>query len=140
MRENQVNHSTVAQNPTPSYKHGAGFFDTSTGTQKVIHHTIDMGWLSRRYEVASIAVAHSDWTTTSSNTESAAHHSLNVGPLSGHYGTGNVGQAKTAANMVDVAQLRQRYGSAGSHSMVHRALQDTNHHYRMSSRKNIVGG
>ena len=140
IQENRVNHSTTAQNRTPSHKHNVGFFDTSTGTQKVIHHTIDMEWLSRRYEVASIAVAHSDWITTSSDMESAAHHSLDVGLLSRHYGTGSAGQAKATTNTVDMAQLRQRYGSAASHSTVHRALQSTNHYYKMSSRKNIVGG
>ena len=140
MRENPVNQSTAVQNPAPSYKQGAGFFDTSTGRHKAIHHTIDMEWLSRRYEVVSTAVAHSDWTTASSNMKSAAHRSLDVGPLSGHYGTGIVGQAKAAANTVDVAQLGQRYGAAASHPTVHRALQNTNHYYKMSSRKNIVGG
>jgi hypothetical protein len=140
MRENPASHSTDIQNPPPRYKHGAGFSYTPAGTQKVIYHTIDVEWLSRRYESASIAMAHSYWTTSSGNVESAAHRSLDMGLLSHPCGTGKLGQVKAKSIAINVTELRQRCEPTASYKMVHRALQNTNHHYDMSSRKNVIEG
>lgn len=138
-RENTSDHSTDMQGPSPHYIYGDGFSDTSTGTQKVIRHTIDMGWLAQRYEAAG-AVAHSDWTSTSGVMEGVTHHSVNMGILSQRYVTGNVGQAKQKPHTIDTVRLRQRYGGTGSQATVHHALQNNNRYYDISSRKNVIGG
>lgn len=134
-------------NPTPEmetlcrrYTCGNSLCDTSTGTQKVIHHTMDMGWLSRRYESASTAVAHSSWTTASSALEGVTHHSVNMALLSQHYGTGGVGKTKVELHATNTARLRQDRGAAATHTTVHRALQDNNHYYDMLSQRNVIGG
>jgi hypothetical protein len=139
VRENTSGHSTDMQGPSPHYTYGGGLSDASTGTQKVIRHTIDMGWLSHRYEAAS-AVAHSGWTTTCGVMEGVTHHSVNMGILSQRYVTGSVGQAKQKPHTRNTAPLRQRYGATGSQAMVHNALQNNNRYYDMSSRKNVIGG
>jgi hypothetical protein len=121
-------------------KYGDNLSDTFTRTQKVIHHTIDLEWLSRRYESASNAVAHSGWTTTSGGPEGVTHHSVNMGLLAQHCGTGDVGQAKAKSHTINMPQLRQRYGSAASNTTVCRALQNNNCYYDMLSRRNVIGG
>jgi len=140
MQESRTGHTNDMQSPSPRYKYGDGLCDTSTGSQKVIHHTIDMEWLSRRCESTSIAVAHSSWGTTSGGMEGVTHHSINMGLLSQHYGTGNVGQAKAKSHTINTAQLRQRYGSATSYTAVHRALRNYSRDCDMSSRKNVIEG
>ena len=119
-------------------KYGDNLSDTFTRTQRVVHHTIDLEWLSRRYESASSAVAHSDWTTTSGGLEGVTHQSVNMGLLSRHCATGSVGQAKS--HTINMAQLRQRYGSAASNMTLYRALQNNNCYYDMLSRRNVIGG
>jgi hypothetical protein len=128
------------QSPSPRYKYGDGLSDTSTGSQKVTHHTIDKEWLSRRCESTSIAVAHSSWGTTSGGGEGVTDHPVNMAVLSRHYGTGNVEQAKAKSHTMNIGQLRQRYGSAASYTTVHRALRDYGRHCDMSSRKNVIEG
>ena len=121
-----ANHTTDTESLSRRYKYGDSLSGTSTGTQRVIHHTIDMEWLSRRYESANGAVAHSGWATTSGAGEGITHHSGNMGLLSQHYGTGSVGEAKAKSHAVNVAQRRQRYGSAVSYTTVARALRNNN--------------
>jgi hypothetical protein len=104
------------------------------------NHTTDMELLFRRYESANGAVAHSSWATTSGGVEGLTHHSLNMGLLSGHYGTGNIGPAEAKPHATNITQRRQRHGSAVSHTMVVRALQNNNHYYDTLSRKNVIGG
>ena len=140
MRESSASHTIAVQSPSPRYKYGDGLSDTFTRAQKVIHHTIDREWLSRRYESASTAVAHSSWTTTSGGVEGVTHHSINMGLLSQHYGTGNVVQAEAKSPTIKIARLRQRYGSAASYTMVHRALRDYCRHCDMLSRRNVIEG
>ena len=122
------------------YKYDDGLADTSGRAEEVIHHTIDMEWLSRRYESADGAVAHASWTTTSGSAEGATHHSINVGVLSGHYGTGGAGQTKAKSHATNVARRRQGHGAAATHTTVRRALQNNNYYYDMLSRKNVIGG
>jgi len=140
MREGAASRTTNMQSLSRRYKYDDGLSNTSTRTQKVIHHTIDIEWLSRRYESANSAVAHSSWTTTSGGVEGVTHHSVNMGLLSQHCGTGSFGQAKAKSHTINVAQLRQRYGSAASCTTVYRALQNNNHYYDMLSRRNVIGG
>lgn len=140
MQEGTATRTTDMQSLSRRYEYGHGLSNTSTRTQNVIHHTIDIAWLSRRYESANSAVAHSSWTTTSGGVEGVTHHSVNMGLLSQHYGTGSVGQAKAKSHTINIAQLRQRYGSAASCTTVYRALQNNNHYYEMSSRRNVIGG
>ena len=140
MRESRASRTSDMRSPSPRYKYGDGLSDASTGSQKVIHHTIDTEWLSRRYESASIAVAHSGWATISGNMEGITHHLIDIGLLSQRYGTGNVGQAKAKSHTINIAQLRQRYGSAASYTTVHRALRNYSRHCDMSSRKNVIEG
>ena len=104
------------------------------------NHTTHMGSLSRRYESANGAVAHSSSTTTSDSVEGATHHSVNMGLLSQHYGTGSVGRAKAKSHTINIARLQQRHGSAASSMTVYRALQNNNHYYDMLSRENVIGG
>ena len=133
MREKRASH------PSPHYKYGDARADTSTRTQKVIRHTIDMEWLAQRYEGAG-TVTHSSWTTTSGVMGGVTHHSVNVGLLSGYYGTGSVGQPKAKSRAIDMAKLRQRSGSAMSHTSAVSALRNNNNYYDTLSRKNVIGG
>jgi hypothetical protein len=128
------------RNLSPLYKYGSALSATSTGPQKVIHHTIDIEWLSRRYECANSAVAHSSWATTSRDVQGITHHSVNMGLLSPHSGTGTVGQLQIKYHTINMARLRQRYGSAASCTTVYRALRDNNHYYDLLSRRNVIGG
>jgi len=98
-----------------------------------------MEWLSQRYEGAG-TVTHSGWTTTSGAIEGVAHHSVDMGLLSGHYGTGSVGRPKAKSRTIDMAKLRQRYGSAMSYTTAVSALRNNNNYYDMLSRKNVIGG
>jgi hypothetical protein len=104
------------------------------------NHTTDMEWLSRRYESAKSAVAHSSWTTTSGGVEGLTHHSVNMGLPPQHCGTGNAGQAKAKSPNINIARRRQRYGSAVNCTTVLSALQDNNNYYDMLSRRNVIGG
>jgi hypothetical protein len=104
------------------------------------NRTPDMEWLSRRYESANGAVAHSSWTATSGGVERVTHHSVNRGLLSGYYETGRVGQAKARSHTTNIARRRQRHGSAVSDATVVRALQNNNHYYDTLSRRNVIGG
>lgn len=104
------------------------------------NHTTNTERLSRRYESANGAVAHSSWATTSGGVEGVTHHSVNMGLLSQHYGTGNIGQAKAKPHAVNITQRRQRYGSAANCTTVLSALHNNNHYYDMLSRRNVIGG
>lgn len=104
------------------------------------NHTTHMESLSRRYESANGAVAHSSWATTSGGVEGATHHSVNLGLISQHYGTGNIGQTKAKPHAIDITRRRQRYGSAANCTTVLSALQNNNYYYDMLSRTNVIGG
>lgn len=135
-----ANHATDTESLSRRGKYGHSLSDTSTRTQKVIHHTVDVGWLSRRYESANGAVAHSSRATTSGGVEGATHHSVNMVLLPQHHGTGIVGQAKAKSRTMNITQRRQRYGSAMSYTAVLSALQSNNHYYDVLSRGNVIGG
>ena len=104
------------------------------------NHTTDMEWLSRRYESANGAVAHSSWATTSDAGEAITHHCIEVGSLPQNCRSGSVGQTKAKSHAVNVAQRRLRYGSAVSYTTVARALRNNNFNYDISSRRNVIGG
>lgn len=104
------------------------------------NHSTDMEWLSRRYESANGAVAHSSWATTSDAGEAITHHSIEVGSLPQNCRSGSVGQTKAKSHAVNVAQRRLRYGSAVSYTTVARALRNNNFNYDISSRRNVIGG
>ena len=104
------------------------------------NHTTDMEWLSRRYESANGAVAHSSWATTSDAGEAITHHCIEVGSLPQNCRSGSVGQTKAKSHNINTAQLRQRHGSAVNCTTVYRALQNNNHYYDMLSRENVIGG
>jgi hypothetical protein len=135
-----ANHTTDTESPSRRYKYGDSLSGTSTGTQRVIHHTIDMEWLSRRYESANGAVAHSGWATTSGAGEGITHHSIEVGSLPQNCRSGSVGQTKAKSHAVNIAQRRLRYGSAVSYTTVARALRNNNFNYDILSRRNVIGG
>jgi hypothetical protein len=142
MQEGEANPTTDMQGLSRLYKYGNALSDTSTGTQKVIHHTIDIGWLSQRYESASTAVAHASWTTTSPSMQGVTHHSVNMGPLSQHYRTGGNGRVKEKAHATNIAQHRQRLGPVASCATVYRALQNNYYYYYYDdtlSRRNVIG-
>jgi len=128
-----------ASRPSPHYRYGDGRPSTSTGTQKVIRHTIDMEWLSQRYEGAG-TVAHSSWMTTSGGVEGVTHHSINMGLLSGEGETGGAGRGKEKPHIVDMSQLRKRYGSVMGYTAPVDALRDNNHYYDILSKRNVIGG
>lgn len=113
---------------------------TSLGRQKLTHHSIDMEWLSRRYECGNDAVAHSTWATTCGTVEGAARHSADMNSLRRNNTTGDFGQTKANCRTINTALLRQRYGSTASHTTFLKALQTNNHYYNMLSRGNVVGG
>ena len=140
IRDGTANRTTNMQSLSRRRKYGHSLSDTSTGTQRVTHHTIDMEWLSRRYESANGAVAHSGWATTSDAGEAITHHSIEVGSLPQNCRSGSVGQTKAKSHAVNVAQRRLRYGSAVSYTTVARALRNNNFNYDISSRRNVIGG
>ena len=140
IRQGTANHTTDMEGLSRRGKYGHSLSDTSTRTQKVIHHTVDVGWLSRRYESANGAVAHSSRATTSGGVEGVTHHSVNMGLLPQHHGTGSIGQAKAKSRAMNITQCRQRYGSAMSYTAVLNALQSNNHYYDVLSRGNVIGG
>ena len=140
IRDGTANRTTNMQSLSRRRKYGHSLSDTSTGTQRVTHHTIDMEWLSRRYESANGAVAHSSWATTSGGVEGLTHHSVNMGLLSQRYGAGSVGKTKAEFRATNIARRRQRYGSAVNCTTVLSALQDNNNYYDMLSRENVIGG
>jgi hypothetical protein len=118
----------------------SGWSDISRRTEEVIHHTINMEWLSRRFESANSAVAHSGWATTCGAEERITHHSINMSLCSQHYETANVGWTRRKYHTINMAQLRQRYGSAASYTRVLNALQGNNYYYEILSRGNVIGG
>ena len=128
-----------ASRPSPHYRYGDGRPSTSTGTQKVIRHTIDMEWLSQRYEGAG-TVAHSSWMTTSGGEGGVTHHSINMGLLSGEGETGGAGRGKEKPHIVDMSQLRKRYGSVMGYTAPVDALRNNNHYYDILSKRNVIGG
>lgn len=140
IQDGRVNHTADTQSLSPRYKPVSSHPDTSTGTQKVIHHTINVEWLSQRFESANSAVAHSSWATTSVAVEGMTHHSVNMNLPSQHHKTGNIEQRKTKHHAINAAQLRQRYGSAVNCTTALNALQDNNYYYDMLSRRNVIGG
>jgi hypothetical protein len=128
-----------ASRPSPRYEYGDGRPGTFTATQNVIRHTIDMEWLSQRYEGASTA-AHSNWTTTSGGMEGATRHCVSMGLPSREYGTDGAGRGKENTHIVDIAQLGQRYGPAMSYTAAVNALRNNNHYYDVVSKRNVIGG
>jgi hypothetical protein len=114
--------------------------DTSARTENAIYRTINMEWLSRRYEGWDNAMAHSGWVTTSGAPEGIMRHSGNTPLLSQRHKTGTVGYTKTKSYTMKTVQLRQRYGSAVNYTTALNALQNNNHYYDMLSRKNVIGG
>jgi hypothetical protein len=140
IQPSRVNHAADTQSLSPRYKPVSSHPDTSTGTQKVIHHTINMEWLSQGFESANSAVAHSSWATTSVAMEGMIHHSVNMNLPSQHHKTGNIEQGKAKPHAIDIAQLRQRYGSAVNCTTALRAVQNNNCYYDILSRRNVIGG
>jgi hypothetical protein len=122
-----------------SFKVESGWSNTSYRAEKVIHHTINKEWLSQCYEGAS-AVAHSSWAHTSGVGERVTHPSLNMNLLSQRHNTGSVGQVKVKHHNINMAPLRQRYGSAVSYTRVLNALRNNNFYYDIVSRGNAIGG
>jgi hypothetical protein len=140
IQRSRVNHPADTQSLSPRYKPVSSHPDTSTGTQKVIHHTINMEWLSQCFESANSAVAHYSWATTPVAVEGMTHHSVNMNLPSPHHKTGNIEQGKAKPHAIDIAQLRQRYGSAVNCTTALRAIQNNNCYYDILSRRNVIGG
>jgi len=140
IRDATANRARQTRSLSRHYKYDDGLADTSGSAEKVTHHTLDMEWLSRRYETANGAVAHASWTTTSGSVDGVTHHSINMGMLSGHYGPGSAGQTNAKSHAISMARRRQGHGAAPTHTTVRRALRDNNHYYDMLSRKNVIGG
>jgi hypothetical protein len=145
MRRCTVHHTMDMQSlsghskPSDSSKVAPAWSDTSKKAEKVIRHTINVEWLSRRYESAG-AVAYSSWACTSNAVEGAMHHPINMSLLSQRYKTGSVGQAKVKYHAINEALLLQRYGSAVSSTTVLNALQHNNYYYDIVCRGNVIGG
>jgi hypothetical protein len=140
IQRHSANYTAHMESLSRRYNIGNSLSDTSVTTQKVIHHTTDTEWLSRRYLSANLAVAHSAWATTSVGVEGVTHHSLNVGSFSQRYGTGSIGQPQAKPHATGVSHSRQHYGSAVNSLAVLRALRNNNHYYEVLSRKNVIGG
>jgi hypothetical protein len=121
-------------------KYGHSLSDASTKRQKVIHHTVDMAWLSQPYESANGAVAHSSWATAAGGVEGLTHHSIETGSLPQDCGAGTFGQAKAKPRSANMTQRRQRRGSATSCTTVLGALRNNNYYYDLLSRRNVIGG
>jgi hypothetical protein len=140
MQNGGATHAADMQNLSGRCKYFSSHSDTSTRTEKVIHHTINMEWLSQRFESANSAVAHSSWATTSGAAEGITHHSVKMNLLSQHHETDSVGHAKPMRHAIDTVQLRQRYGSSVDYTTALNGLQNNNYYYDMLSRKNVIGG
>ena len=80
----------------------------------IVHHTVDMESLSRRYKGNDSTGADSNWAPTSGTVEGVAHHSVNMRLLSQCYETDGVGPVKVRYHTVNMASLLRRYGSAAS--------------------------
>jgi hypothetical protein len=145
MRRRTVHHTTDIQSLSGHYKAGdsfkveSGWSDTSSRAEKVTHHTINMKRLSQCYEDAS-ALAHSNWARTSSIGEGVTHHSLNMSLLSQSPNIGSARQVKVKHHNINMAPLRQRYGSAVNSTNVLNALRNNNFYYDIVSRGNVIGG
>jgi hypothetical protein len=133
-------HAADMQSLSRRYTGVGSHSDASSRTEKVIHHTMNMDWLSHRFESANSAVAHSSWATTSGTVGGITHHSVNMNLLSQHNKTGSVGHADSKGHTIDTAQLRRRYGSLADGITALNALQSNNYYYDMLSRRNVIGG
>jgi hypothetical protein len=146
MRGRTVHRTKDMQSLSPLYKAGdsfkveSGWADTSNREEKVIRHTLNREWPSQHYENENSAVAHSSWVTTSSVSEGVTHHFINMSLLSQHYKAGSVRRTKAKPHAIDIAQLRQRYGSAVNCTTALRAVQNNNCYYDILSRRNVIGG
>jgi hypothetical protein len=140
IRGGTIHHAKDVQSLSQRHKAGSIFSDTSAVTQRAIHHTINMEWLSQRYEGSDNAMAHSSWATTSGALEGVMRHSINAQLLSQRYKTGSVGHAKAKSCTINTVQLQQRYGSAVNCATALNALQNNNHYYDTLSRRNVIGG
>jgi hypothetical protein len=134
-----ANYTRDMQSLSRRYKAGNSFSNTSARTEKVIYHTINVEWLSRRYESEDSTAVHSNWPRTSGVVKGAMRHSINMGLLSQRYKTGSVGQAKVKSHAINEALILQRYGSA-SYTTTLNAIRDNNYYYDVLSRKNVIGG
>jgi hypothetical protein len=135
-----ANHDADIQSLSQRCRYVSSHSDTSTRTEKVIHHAINMEWLSQRFESANSAVAHSSWTTTSGAAEGITQHSINMGVVSQHHRTGSLGHTRAERHIINIAQLRRRYGSSVDHTTALNGLRNNNHYYDMLSRRNVIGG
>ena len=140
IQDGRANQTTNKQSLSQRCKYADGPVYASLGIPKVIHHTINTEWLSRRYECGNSTVVHSAWATTCSAVEAMTHHSININLLSQHGTTGNFEQTKAMPHNMSMALLRQRHGPTASHTTFFRALQTSNHYYDMLSRGSVVGG
>jgi hypothetical protein len=139
IQDGTANYTRDMQSLSRRYKAGNSFSNTSARTEKVIYHTINVEWLSRRYESAG-AVAYSSWACTSNAVEGVTHHSVNMKSLSQRYKTGSARQTKIRYPATNMALVQQRYGSVVSYTMALRALQNNNFYYDVVSRGNVIGG
>lgn len=140
IEDGRASHTANMQNLSRRRKYADCPSCTSLGTQKMPHHSINLEWLSRRYECGNDAVAHSSWATTCSTAEGITRHSTSMSLLTRNSTTGNLGQTKAKCHTLSTALLRQRYGSTAGHTTFLKALQTNNHYYNMLSRGNVVGG
>lgn len=140
IQQGTPNHSADTESPSRRSKYGHSLPDTSTRTQNMIHHTINMEWLSGRYESENGALADSSWATTSGSVDGVTRRSVNMGLLSQRYAIGSAGQTEPKSHATNITRRRQRYGSPVSRTAVLNALQNNNYYYDMSSRRNVIGG
>jgi hypothetical protein len=147
VRRSIVHPTTDIQSRSPDYKAGddskaqPSRSNSSRGGERVIHHTVNMERLSARYETGSRAEARSSRDRISGPVERVAtYRSVNTKSLSQHYKTGSVEHAKAKLHALNMAQLRQPYGSAVSYTNVRSALRSNNRHYELLSRGNVIGG
>jgi hypothetical protein len=145
MRHRTAHYTTDMQSFSGHYKAGdsfkveSGWSDTSSRAEKMIHHTINMERLSQRYEGEGSAVTHSNRARTSGAGKRVTPHFLNMKLLSQRPQTAGVGQTRVT-HTINMAPLRQRYGSAVSSMRVHNALRNNNHYYDIVSKGNVIGG
>lgn len=139
-RNGRADRAADDQSRSKRYKYVDSHPHSSTRTQTVIHHTMNMEWLSRRFESANSAVAHSAWATTSGAVEGSTHHSLNTNFPAQPCEPGSVRHGKADYRAINRAVVRQRYGSAENCTAALRALHSNNYYYDILSRGNVVGG
>jgi hypothetical protein len=100
--------------PADSHRLESPSSDTSVREEKVLHHTINIEWLSRYWEDGSSAVTHPGQGRTSRAVVGMESQSPDMALASQRYKAGSVGQAEMEYHTINMELLLERYRSAAT--------------------------